>query len=169
MMFIVLLLILTWGKGGIAEVRKCCSLSEAIYAMAHESDVSIGDAASQIGISEGLLYRALNCNDGTSLSPERLLAAMRVFRSVSPLRVMARKLGYLIFKPPVGRFKKALGLAEFQLKFSGLIGALMYVYESPENESVCMAVDRLDEHLQDTANIKALLKRRNLNQLEMDF
>ena len=148
---------------------RATSLDEALYVMAHNSQVSIREASEAIGVKSPYLYRMLNPYDsGANLPAPWLIKAMQSFKNILPFRVQANYLGFLIVKPPFGRASKARSLSEFQLQFSKLIQTLIDFSNHPLKDTRRGVLDLLREHMETTAHLRARCEK-DLNQMELNF
>ncbi len=150
-------------------MKKRLSMDEALYLMGHKSKVSIKDAAEKMGMGKSLLYRMLNSFDKSAHFPATLLTpAMQTFKNVTPLKVLAQRLGYLLVKPKRGNANKAKTLADYQLEFSKLMQQLLAFFAKQSTELSTTVFHMLDEHMESTAHLKASCER-NSDQLELSI
>ena len=148
--------------------KRIITIDEALYIMGHQGKVSIAEAADMMGVSHNYLYRMLSPTDsGANFPVRKLVPAMRAFQNYLPLKVIARDCGFMVFKAPRGVARNAVELTEYQVRFARLVQMILQFLDTGDFELGQQIIEKLGEHLNDTANWKARVKQ-NVRQLTID-
>ncbi len=144
------------------------SLKDILYLALHSSKKSASEIADQLGVSENYLYRSvMPTESGVKFPVELLIPFMRATENFQPLRHIAHRSGFFLFKPvSPSKVKPRDILTGYQQSYLELVKNLQDFFEKPSNKQAIL--DQLDRFQEYTATLKYFLSRYEIREFDFD-